>query len=191
MRVLIGCEFSGTVRDAFLARGHDAMSCDFRYSEKPGPHYRGDVRDVIGAGWDLMIVHPDCTHLTVAGARWFNDPGRREAQSEALEFVRHLLAAPIPRIALENPVGVISTQIRKPDQIINPWQFGHFDNKKTCLWLKGLPLLKSTNVVRLSGDPRMKKYQNTIHYASPGPDRAKFRSRTYQGFADAFASQWG
>lgn len=181
MRVLIACEYSGTVRDAFIAKGHDAMSCDLLPTDKPGPHYEGDVFDIIGNGWDLMIAHPPCTHLAVSGSRWFKD--KVTEQAEALDFVRRLLDAPIPKIALENPISVISTRIRKPDQIIQPWQFGHGETKATCLWLKGLPKLKPTNIV----DGR----EARVHRLPPSPDRWKIRSTTYQGIADAMAEQWG
>ncbi len=137
MRVLIACEYSGTVRDAFLARGHDAMSCDLLPTDAPGPHWCGDVREVLGMGWDLMIAHPPCTHLAVSGARWFDK--KRDEQAAALDFVRLLMDAPIERIAIENPVSIISSSIRKPDQIIQPWYFGHEATKTTCLWLKNLP----------------------------------------------------
>lgn len=181
MRVLVACEFSGTVRDAFITRGHDAMSCDLLPSETPGPHYKGDVRDVLGAGWDLLIAHPPCTHLAVSGARWFKE--KAAEQAEALEFVRLLLDAPIARIALENPVSIISSRIRKPDQILQPWQFGHGEVKATCLWLKGLPRLVPTNIV----DGR----EARVHRMPPGPDRWKERSRTFSGIAEAMAEQWG
>jgi hypothetical protein len=181
MRILVACKYSGTVRDAFRARGHDAMSCDLLPTERPGPHYQGDVFDIINDGWDLMIAHPPCTHLAVSGARWWKD--KLPEQAEALWFVAQLMGAPIPRIAIENPVSKISTAIRKPDQIVQPWQFGHGETKATCLWLKGLPLLVPTQVV----DGR----EARIHKMSPGPDRWKERSRTYQGIADAMASQWG
>jgi hypothetical protein len=181
MKVLIACEYSGRVRDAFIARGHDAMSCDLLPTDVPGPHYQGDVRDVINDGWDLMIAHPPCTHLAVSGARWFKD--KQAEQAEALAFVRLLLDAPVHRIALENPISVISSRIRKPDQIIQPWQFGHGETKATCLWLKNLPPLKATDVV--SGR------EARVHRMSPGPDRWKERSRTYVGIADAMADQWG
>ena len=181
MRVLVACEFSGTVRDAFRALGHDAMSCDLLPSEKSGPHYQGDVREVLGDGWDLMVAHPPCTHLAVSGARWF--AAKRGEQEEALAFVRLLLDAPIPRIALENPVSVISSRIRKPDQIIQPWQFGHGETKATCLWLKGLPPLVSTDIVA-GRSPR-------VHRMPPGPNRWKERSRTFPGIAAAMAAQWG
>jgi hypothetical protein len=181
MRVLVACEYSGTVRDAFIARGHDAMSCDLLPTEKPGPHYQGGVLDILDDGWDLMIAHPPCTHLAVSGARWWKD--KQDEQALALWFVAQLMAAPIPRIAIENPVSKISTAIRKPDQIVQPWQFGHGETKATCLWLKGLPKLVPTQVV----DGR----EARIHKMSPGPDRWKERSRTYQGIADAMAAQWG
>lgn len=183
MRVLVACEYSGRVRDAFRALGHDAISCDLLPTDVPGPHYQGDVRDVIGAGWDLMIAHPPCTHLAVSGARHFAAKHASGVQDEALAFVRFLLDAPIPRIALENPVSIISSRIRKPDQIIQPWQFGHGETKATCLWLKGLPLLVPTDVVAGRAD--------RIHKMPPGPNRWKERSTTYPGIAAAMASQWG
>ena len=181
MRVLVACEYSGTVRDAFRAAGHDAMSCDLLPSEAPGPHHQGDVRDVLGDSWDLMIAHPPCTHLAVSGARWFHL--KQQEQAEALDFVRVLLDAPIARIALENPVSIISSRIRKPDQIIQPWQFGHGETKATCLWLKGLPPLVPTDVVEGRA--------NRVHREPPGPDRWKNRSRTFTGLARAMAAQWG
>lgn len=183
MRVLVACEYSGRVRDAFIARGHDALSCDLLDTEAPGPHYKGDVRDVIDLGWDLMICHPPCTHLAVSGARHFEAKRASGVQQEALAFVRYLLAAPIPRIALENPVSIISSQIRKPDQVIQPWQFGHGETKATCLWLKGLPPLIPTDIVD-GREPR-------VHRMAPSPDRWKERSRTYLGIAAAMATQWG
>ena len=183
VRVLIACEYSGTVRDAFIALGHDAMSCDLLPTDRDGPHYEGDVFDIIGDGWDLMIAHPPCTHLAVSGARHFAEKRADGRQQEALEFVRRLLDAPIPKIALENPVSIISTKIRRPDQIIQPWQFGHGETKSTCLWLKGLPLLTPTDIVDGRSD--------RIHKMPPSPDRWKLRSTTYQGIADAMASQWG
>ncbi|KRG78077.1 phage-like protein [Stenotrophomonas ginsengisoli] len=181
MRVLVACEYSGRVRDAFRALGHDAMSCDLLPTEVAGPHYQGDVFDVIGDGWDLLIAHPPCTHLAVSGARWFKE--KQQEQADALDFVRRLLDAPIPRIALENPVSVISSRIAKPSQVIQPWQFGHGETKATCLWLKGLPLLTPTDVV--SGR------ENRVHRMPPGPNRWKERSRTFQGIASAMADQWG
>jgi hypothetical protein len=169
------------VRDAFIAAGHDAISCDLLPTERPGPHYQGDVRDLLGDGFDLMVAHPPCTHLAVSGARWFAE--KRAEQAEALAFVQALLDAPIPRIALENPVSIISSRIRKPDQIIQPWQFGHGEVKATCLWLKGLPKLVPTDIV----DGR----EARVHRAPPSPDRWKNRSRTLSGIAAAMAAQWG
>ena len=181
MRVLIACEFSGIVRDAFRLRGHDAWSCDLLPTEKGGNHIQGDVLGLLGNGWNMMIAFPPCTHLAVSGARWFK--GKREEQEIALEFIRYLMGAPIEHIAVENPIGVISTKIRKPDQIIQPWQFGHGEVKATCLWLKTLPLLSPTNMV----DGRVAR----VYREPPGPDRWKNHSRTYQGIADAMAEQWG
>lgn len=184
MNVLIACEFSGVVRRAFQAQGHFAMSCDLLPAEDASQnHFQGDaIEAAYGAGrWDLMICHPPCTHLAVSGARWFKE--KQAEQVEALEFVRKLLDAPIPRIALENPVSIISSRIRKPDQIIQPWQFGHGEVKATCLWLKNLPKLIPTDIVE-GRVPR-------VHYASPGPDRWKERSRTMTGIAEAMATQWG
>lgn len=196
MKVLVACEYSGTVRDAFRARGHDAMSCDLLPTDVPGPHYQGDVRDVLEDGWDLMIAHPPCTYLSVSGMHWTRR-GLRDPQltEDALAFVRLLMAAPIPRIAIENPVGMISTWIRKPEQIIQPWQFGHDASKKTCLWLKGLPPLTPTQIV----EPRIvdgrKRWGNQTNSGqnrlSPSPDRWKIRSATYAGIAAAMADQWG
>jgi hypothetical protein len=181
MNVLVACEFSGVVREAFREKGHNAWSCDLLPSEDGGPHIQGDVLGVVGLGWDLMIAHPPCTHLAVSGARWFAE--KREEQIEALDFVRALLSAPIPRIALENPVSIISSRIRKPDQIIQPWQFGHGEVKATCLWLKGLPRLIPSEIVE-GREPR-------VHRMPPGPDRWKERSRTFRGIARAMADQWG
>lgn len=184
MRVLVACEFSGTVRDAFAALGHDAWSCDLLPSEKPGHHYTGDVRDLLNhalvSTWDLMVCHPPCTHLAVSGARWFKD--KKVEQAEALEFVRLLLDAPIEHIALENPISIISSRIRKPDQVIQPWMFGHGETKATCLWLKNLPKLKPTNIVE--------GREARVHRMPPGPDRWKERSRTFTGIAQAMAAQW-
>jgi len=181
MKVLIACEYSGTVRNAFLEAGHDAMSCDLLPTDKPGPHYQGDVKNVLNDGWDLMICHPPCTHLAVSGARWFNE--KKKEQKEALDFVRLLLLAPIPRIALENPVSIISSRIRKPNQVIQPWQFGHGETKATCLWLKNLPELQPTEIVE--------GREQRIWLLPPSPDRWKIRSHTYAGIAQAMAEQWG
>jgi hypothetical protein len=183
MRVLVACEYSGVVRDAFIAAGHDAMSCDLLPTDVPGPHYQGDVRDVLGDGWDLMVAHPPCDHLAVSGARWFPQKRADGRQWGAIEFFMQIVNAPIPRMAIENPIGIMSTRYRKPDQIIQPWQFGHGETKATCLWLEGLPLLQPTNVV----DGR----ENRIWKMPPSPTRWKERSRTYQGIADAMAAQWG
>lgn len=180
MRVLVACEFSGIVRDAFIARGHDAVSCDLLPTERYGPHLQCDVRDVLDQPWDLMIAHPPCTYLSSSGARWWKY--RRDEQRAALEFVRTLLAAPVPCIAVENPVGAISTAIRKPDQIIQPYQFGHREMKTTCLWLKGLPLLVPTQLT----DGR----EQIVWRMSPSRDRWKKRSVTYSGIASAMADQW-
>lgn len=181
MKVLVACEYSGAVRDAFIARGHDAMSCDLLPTDVPGPHYQGDVQDVLSDGWDLMVAHPPCTHLAVSGARWFHL--KRREQAEAIDFVRLLMDAPIRRIAIENPVSVISSKIRKPDQVIQPWQFGHGETKATCLWLKNLPRLMPTAIV----DGR----EARIHRLPPSPDRWKIRSATFAGIAAAMADQWG
>jgi hypothetical protein len=190
MKILIACEYSGIVRDAFLDQGHDAISCDFLPSDRPGPHYQGDVRDILDDDFDLMIAHPPCTHLAVSGARWFKD--KQEEQAEALNFVGLLLAAPIAKIALENPVSIISSRIRKPDQIIQPWQFGHPESKSTCLWLKNLPKLVPTDILEKPVNGRWNNQtpsgQNKL---GPSEDRWKIRSATYPGIANAMAAQWG
>lgn len=182
MKVLVACEYSGKVRDAFIKLGHNAVSCDLLPTDAPGPHYQGDVFDIIADGWDLMIAHPPCTHLAVSGARHFAAKQASGVQQEALDFVKKLLDAPIDRIALENPISIISSKIRKPDQIIQPWQFGHGETKATCLWLKNLPLLTPTNIVE--------GREARIHKMPPSADRWKKRSETYQGIADAMAKQW-
>ena len=191
MRVLVACEYSGTVRDAFRRAGHDAMSCDLLPTEAPGPHYQGDVRDVLDDGWDLMVAHPPCTHLAVSGARWFHI--KRQEQADALAFVRLLMDAPIARIAIENPVSVISSRIRKPDQIIQPWMFGHEATKTTCLWLKELPALMPTNIVGKGARHVTKSGKSLPQWYNlpPSEDRWKIRSATFQGIADAMADQWG
>lgn len=196
MRVLVACEYSGIVRDAFLRKGHDALSCDLLPTDSPGPHYQGDIRDVLYENWDLMIAHPPCTYLCVSGMHWtkrgFRDPKLTE---DALAFVKLLLEAPIHKIALENPVSIISTQIRKPDQIIQPYWFGHDASKKTCLWLKNLPLLRSTAVVApaiINGKPRWGNQSPCgANKLGPSADRWKKRSKTYTGIAAAMATQWG
>jgi hypothetical protein len=174
MRVLVACEFSGVVRRAFRARGHEAYSCDLLPADDGGEHIQGDVRKILKDGWDMMIAHPPCTHLAVSGARWFKE--KVEEQQQALDFVARLLAAPIPRIALENPVSVISSWIRPPDQVLQPWQFGHGEVKATCLWLKGLPKLEPTKVVE--------GRHPACWLQPPSPDRWKLRSMTYAGIAD-------
>ena len=187
MRVLVACEFSGTVRRAFRALGHDAWSCDLLPAEDGSRHHiQGDVLSFFTGmrePWDLMIAHPPCTHLAVSGARHFAAKQADGRQQAALEFVQALMGAPIERIAIENPISIISSRIRKPDQIVQPWMFGHGETKATCLWLKNLPLLKPTNVVE-GREPR-------IHRMAPGPDRWKERSRTFEGIAQAMAQQWG
>lgn len=186
MNILIACEFSGTVRDAFRRRGHHAVSCDILPTEKPGPHYQGDVCDILGMGWDMLIAHPPCTYLANSGCRHLHtDPSRWQRMFEGADFFRMLHDSPIPMIAVENPIphkyarAIIGTY----DQIVQPWMFGHGEVKATCFWLKNLPPLAATNVV----DGRVPK----VHWEPPGPDRWKRRSLTYQGIADAMADQWG
>ena len=183
MKILIACEYSGTVREAFRSRGHEAMSCDLLPTDAPGPHYQGPVEDVIRDGWDMMIAFPPCTHLAVSGARWFKEKRADGRQQEALSFVRMLMDAPIDRIAIENPVSIISSHIRKPDQTIQPWQFGHGETKRTCLWLKNLPKLEPTDIVE--------GREQRIWKMPPSADRWKERSKTFQGIANAMADQWG
>ena len=192
MKVLIGCEFSGVVRQAFRDRGHDAWSCDLLPAEDGSQfHIQDDVRDVLDAGWSLAIFHPPCTHLAVSGARHFAAKQASGVQDEALEFVRALMAAPIPRICIENPVSIISSRIRKPDQVIQPYMFGHLERKATCLWLKGLPKLTPTDDVKRQTMELPANERDKVHYMPPSADRWKLRSTTYQGIADAMASQWG
>jgi site-specific DNA-cytosine methylase len=181
MRVLIACEFSGIVRDAFIAKGHDAVSCDLLPSERPGPHIQDDVLKHLDDDWDMMIAFPPCTHLAVSGARWFKE--KQDEQFFAVLFFLNFARCSIEKTAIENPVGIMSTKYRKPDQIIQPWMFGHGETKATCLWLRNLPKLVPTKVVE--------GREHRIHLMAPGPDRAKNRSRTYQGIADAMAEQWG
>lgn len=185
MRVLVACEFSGIVRDAFAARGHDAWSCDLLPSERPGNHIQGSVFDcsVVNRGWDMMIAHPDCTFLTVSGAQWMSEPWREEALLMALHTVKSLWAFPIEKIGIENPVGRLSSLWRGPHQTIQPWQFGHGETKATCLWLKNLPPLLPTH--------EMPDREGRVWREPPGPERKKNRSRTYEGIAAAMASQWG
>lgn len=185
MKVLIGCEESGVVRDAFLRLGHEAMSCDLEPTRSPGPHYQGDVFDVIDYPWDLAVFHPPCTHTSVSGARHFAAKWMdgRAAVGPAFFINLWRRSGHIPRVAFEQPVSVMSTLFRKPDQVIQPWQFGHGETKATCLWLRGLPLLAPTNIVE--------GRENRIHRMPPSPTRARDRSATYQGIADAMAKQWG
>ena len=190
MKILVACEFSGTVRQAFRKRGHDAWSCDLLPADDGSEfHIQGDCREHL-EGWDLMIMHPPCQHLAVSGARWFKD--KKAEQAEALAFVRTLMDAPCQRWALENPISVISSKIKKPDQIIQPWMFGHGESKATCLWLKGLPLLQPTEVLTV---PKCGVWNNQTpsgqNKLGPSPDRWKLRSKTYEGIAEAMASQWG
>lgn len=183
MRVLIGCEYSGRVRDAFIARGHEAISCDLLPTDSPGPHYQGDIRDMLDYPFDLMIAHPPCTDLSVSGARHFAAKKLNGNQYTSVSFFMMLAKSDIPMIVIENPVSIMSTLYRKPDQIIQPWQYGHGETKATCLWLKNLPKLQPTNIV----DGR----ENRVHKMPPSADRWKLRSTTYQGIADAMADQWG
>ena len=197
MNVLIACEFSGRVRDAFIKAGHTAISCDLLPTMQQGPHYQGDVRDILyDRRWDLLIAHPPCTYLCASGLHWNGRrPGRQEKTEEALAFVRLLLEAPILRIALENPIGCISSRIRKPDQVIQPWQFGEDASKKTCLWLKNLPPLKPTKLIEprvVNGKPRWGNQTDSgQNRLAPSQDRWMLRSITYQGIANAMAEQWG
>ncbi len=183
MKVLVACEYSGRVRDAFIANGHNAMSCDLLPTDTDGPHYQGDVRDVLDYPWDLMIAHPPCTHLSVSGARHFKSKRMDGRQQASASFFMMLTKTTIPAYAIENPICIMSSLWRKPDQIVHPWQFGHGETKATCLWLKGLPKLTPTNVV----DGR----ENRIHRMPPSSERGKLRSVTYSGIAKAMASQWG
>jgi len=197
VRVLVACEYSGTVRDAFIRAGHYAMSCDLLPSESTiGDHYQGNVLDILDHGWDLMIAHPPCTYLCSSGLHWNKrKPERAQHTEEALDFVRTLLDAPIPKIALENPIGCISTRIRKPTQTIQPYQFGDDASKSTCLWLKGLPPLQPTNFVEpriVNGKQRWANQTDSgQNRLPPSPDRWKIRSETYVGIANAMAKQWG
>ncbi len=199
MRVLVACEFSGTVRDAFAARGHEAWSCDLLPSETPGNHIVGDVLAILGDGWDLMVAHPPCTYLTVSGNRWMKPeyaaqyPNRAQQREDAVAFFLALYHAPIPRVAVENPIGVMSTRFRKPDQVIQPWMFGHGEVKATCLWLRGLPVLQPTHrdTPDLFASPAPSERHDRLHRLPPSPTRWKERSKTYSGIARAMAEQWG
>jgi hypothetical protein len=195
MKVLVACEYSATVRDSFTKNGHYAVSCDYEKCDNGlGLHYQGDVFDIINDGWDLMIAHPPCTYLTVSANSWYKDQPKRKsgvlvgaerrlARLDAFEFFMKLVNSNIDKIAIENPIGVVSTMYRKPDQVIQPWMFGHGETKATCLWLKNLPKLESTNIVE--------GREQRLHKLPPSKDRWKLRSKTYQGIADAMANQWG
>ena len=183
MSVLIGCEFSGVVREAFRARGIDAVSCDLLPSEIPGSHIQDDILKHMGDGWDGFIGHPPCTHTAVSGARWFKD--KLPEQKKAIEFFMALWNSPIPRVALEQPVSIMSTVFRPPDQIIQPWMFGDAETKATCLWIRGWPILRPTNIV-----PEAER-KHSVWLTPPGPDRWRIRSKTFEGIANAMADQWG
>ena len=183
MKILVACEFSGIVRDAFRAKGHDAISCDVLPTESEGPHYQGDIQDILYNKWDMILAFPPCTHLASSGARWFKEKQKDGRQQQGIDFFNLFTNLDCPKVMIENPVGIMSTHYRKPDQIIQPWQFGHGETKAICLWLKRLPRLKPTNIVE-SREPR-------IWYMSPGPDRARERSRFFQGIAKAMEEQWG
>lgn len=182
MKILIACEYSGIVRDAFIKKGHDAISCDILPTESPGPHYQGDIRNILYDRWDGIIAFPPCTDLAVSGARWFKEKQVDGRQQQSIDFFMLFANHPCEGICIENPIGIMSTIWRKPDQIIQPWMFGHGETKATCLWLKNLSPLKSTNIV----DGR----EARIHKMPPSKDRGKLRSMTYQGIADAMADQW-
>lgn len=183
MRILVACECSGRVRDAFRSHGHDAFSCDLKACEVAGPHFQCDVFEIIDDGWDMMIAFPECTHLCVSGAKWFSQKRKDGRQQEAIDFFMRIANAKIDRICIENPVGIMSTIYRKPCQIVQPWQFGHGETKKTCLWLKNLPVLIPTEIVE--------GREARIHQMAPGPNRKADRSRTYTGIASAMGSQRG
>jgi hypothetical protein len=196
VKVLVACEYSGTVRDAFIKAGHDAMSCDLLDTDTPGPHYQGDVKYLLDDGWDLLIGHPPCTYLTNSGVSWLHkDPARWALLDEGAAFFRLLLDAPIKRIAIENPIMHKYAKERiggiKQSQVVQPWMFGHMEQKATCLWLKNLPLLQPTNNVKEEMLQLPDNERQRLHYLSPGPERWKLRSKTYQGIADAMAAQWG
>jgi hypothetical protein len=195
MKILVACEYSGTVRNAFIRRGHDAMSCDLLPTDAPGPHYQGDVSDILNDGWDLMIAHPPCTYMTNSGVTWLHkDPTRWAKLDDAAAFFSTLLNAPIPRIAIENPIMHKYAKERiggiKQTQVIQPWMFGHMEQKATCLWLKGLPALIPTNNVKEQMLQLPASERQRLHWLPPSPDRWKIRSATYKGIAEAMAEQW-
>jgi hypothetical protein len=191
MDILIACEYSGTVRDAFRRRGHNAVSCDLLPSDSDGPHITGDVFDLLDRRWDMMIAFPPCTHLAVSGARWFPEKRADGRQQEGIDFFMAMINAPIERIAVENPIGIMSTQYRRPDQIVQPWMFGHAEQKSTCLWLKNLASLDATENVHEEMMALPKNKRERLHYLPPSEDRWKMRSKTFQGIAEAMADQWG
>lgn len=196
MKVLIACEFSGTVRDAFSKLGHDAWSCDLEPTQTEGNHHQGDMFHIVNDGWDLIIAHPPCTHLAVSGARHFEKKRADGRQQQGVDFFMRVVNIDVPRLAVENPIGIMSTIYRKPDQIIQPYEYGHGTTKATCLWLKGLPLLKPTNIVDkgevvtfASGKRMSKWFYESSHL--PPKQRERMRNKTFQGIADAMAEQWG
>jgi hypothetical protein len=203
MKILIACEFSGTVREAFTKLGHDVTSCDLEPTTIPGKHYQGDVMDIINDGWDMMIAFPPCTHLAVSGARHFEQKRKDGRQQQGIDFFMSMINAPIPKIAVENPIGIMSSIYKKPSQIIQPWEYGHEAQKSTCLWLKNLPLLKPTNIVdkgKFYITPSGKKMpawmsdpigQDGKKIGYNTPEIKKIRNKTFQGIADAMATQWG
>jgi hypothetical protein len=191
MRVLVACEYSGIVRDAFIRGGHDAMSCDLLPTDAPGPHYQGNIFDVLDGCWDLMIAHPPCTDLAVSGAAWFKDKKIDGRQAASISFFMKLIKADIPMIAVENPICIMSSLYRKPTQIIQPYMFGHMETKATCLWLKGLPPLVPTKNVKEQTMALPERERMRLHYLPPSENRWKERSKTFQGIADAMAEQWG
>ena len=191
MNILIACEYSGTVRDAFARQGHNAVSCDLLPSDSGGHHIIGDVRDLLDGEWDMLIAFPPCTHLAVSGARWFPEKRADGRQQAGIDFFMDMVNAPIDRIAIENPIGIMSSHYRKPNQIIQPWMFGHLEQKSTCLWLKNLPTLESTDNVLEAMMDLPKNKRERLHYLPPSKDRWKLRSKTFQGIAEAMADQWG
>ena len=191
LRVLVACEYSGRVRDAFSKKGHYALSCDILPTEQPGQHYSGDVLKILECQWDLMVAFPPCTHIAVSGARWFKEKIADGRQQMGIDFFMALANAPIDKIAIENPVGIMSSIWRKPDQIVQPFEYGHTETKKTCLWLKNLPKLIPTEMVYDEMINLPKKERSRIHYMSPGKNRSKLRSKTYSGIANCMADTWG
>lgn len=200
MKILVACEYSGVVREAFKKLGHDVISCDLLPTEQPGQHYQGDVTDLLKESWDMIIAFPPCTDLAVSGARYFEQKRLDGRQQKSIDFFMMLANADCPKIAIENPVGIMSSKWRKPNQIIQPWQFGHPESKKTCLWLKGLPLLEPTEILETPEcgywENQTKDKQNKLMVDGKwigfnDKRTAHLRSKTYQGIADAMANQWG